>query len=586
VSAVAARPAVAGHLGELLEREGLLTRAKLDYAMAVRRRTKRPLGALLLELNLVAEPVLHGFLARRYALESIDLSDRDIDPEVLRLVPPDMACKHEAMPVARDGNVLTVALTDPTDLAAIDEIGFATGLRVRAVLARRTHIRHGLARHYGAAIARTDTADARALAMDLLRDIQAEVQELEVTSAVENPTADAIVQLKASAGETPVIRVVNRILVDAVDRGASDVHLEPYEYELRVRFRIDGILYEALVLPKVLEPPIVSRLKVMADLDIAERRMPQDGRIRLRYDDREIDVRVSIVPTLYGEKTSLRILDRDATSLDLSTLGFDQRTDERFRSAIGQPHGMVLVTGPTGAGKTTTLYAAINALNSPDVHIMTAEDPIEYRLRGINQVQINEAIGRTFAATLRSFLRQDPDVIMVGEMRDTETAQMSVRAALTGHLVLSTVHTNDCPSTIARLIDMGVPPFLVASSLLLVLAQRLVRKVCAQCAQPESCHDETHGSLRGLLGDERPSIIYRGKGCLTCNNTGFKGREAIYEVMPMTDGLREAVSRNAPTDAIRALAQAEGMRTLRQVVLDKVRQGITTLDEALRITTE
>jgi type IV pilus assembly protein PilB len=393
-----------------------------------------------------------------------------------------------------------------------------------------------------------------------------------------------VFELKGSADEAPVVKLVNMVLVDAIQKGSSDVHFEPYEKVFRVRFRIDGVLHEMLAPPKKLEPAIISRLKIMANLDIAERRMPQDGRIKLRYNTREIDFRVSVLPTIFGEKAVLRILDKDALKLDLTQLGFDAWSLEQFTKAIKQPYGMVLITGPTGSGKTTTLYSAIHTINSPDVNIMTAEDPVEYNLKGVNQVQVNEAVGRTFAAALRSFLRQDPDVILVGETRDLETAQISVRAALTGHLVFSTLHTNDCPSTIARLVDMGIPPFLVASSLQLILAQRLGRKVCKDCREPYAA-DEDSLAPYGHQPEGRGRVqLFKGKGCPNCNFTGMKGRVAFYEVMPITQELRDLILKAAPTADIRATAQAQGLKTLRQAGLIKVLEGITTVDEVLRVT--
>jgi type IV pilus assembly protein PilB len=374
------------------------------------------------------------------------------------------------------------------------------------------------------------------------------------------------------------------MLADAIQKGASDIHWEPYEKVFRVRFRIDGVLHEMLTPPKRLEPAILSRLKIMASLDIAERRLPQDGRMKLRYHAREIDFRVSTLPTIFGEKAVLRILDKDALKLDLAALGFDPWSLEQFQKAIRQPYGMVLITGPTGSGKTTTLYSAIHTINAPDINIMTAEDPVEYNLKGVNQVLVNEAVGRTFAAALRAFLRQDPDVILVGETRDLETAQIAIRAALTGHLVFSTLHTNDCPSTVARLMDMGVPAFLVGSALLLVVAQRLGRRVCKECREPYEAEEELlvpYGHVATGLGR---TVFYKGRGCATCNYTGMKGRVAIYEVMPITDELRELILRGAPTGDIRAAAQAQGLKTLRQAGLQKVIEGAMTLEEVLRVT--
>jgi type IV pilus assembly protein PilB len=393
-----------------------------------------------------------------------------------------------------------------------------------------------------------------------------------------------VFELKESADEAPVVRLINMILVDAIRRGASDIHLEPYEKVFRVRFRVDGVLHEIMTPPKRLEAALTSRVKIMATLDIAERRLPQDGRIKLRYGPREIDFRVSTLPTIFGEKTVMRILDKESLQLDLTQLGFDSWSLEQFQKAIRTPYGMILITGPTGSGKTTTLYSAIHTINSPDINIMTAEDPVEYNLKGVNQVQVNEEIGRTFAAALRSFLRQDPDVILVGETRDLETAQIGIRAALTGHLVFTTLHTNDCPSTPARLLDMGIPPFLVSSSLLLILAQRLARKVCKDCKEFYEADEESlvpYGHVPQGTGKVK---FAKGKGCQTCSFTGMKGRTAIYEVMPISQEIRELILRNASATEIREVAQTQGMRTLRQNALLKVLEGTTTVGEVLRVT--
>jgi len=420
---------------------------------------------------------------------------------------------------------------------------------------------------------------------EVLSEMDAAVGDVEVVEGEDEQWAKAdIFELKESADEAPVVRLINMILVDAIRRGASDIHLEPYEKVFRVRFRIDGVLHEIMTPPKRLEAALTSRVKIMSNLDIAERRLPQDGRIKLRYNQREIDFRVSTLPTIFGEKTVMRILDKDALQLDLALLGFDPWSLEQFTRAINQPYGMILITGPTGSGKTTTLYSAIHTINSPDVNIMTAEDPVEYNLKGVNQVQINEGIGRTFAAALRSFLRQDPDIILVGETRDLETAQIGIRAALTGHLVLTTLHTNDCPSTVARLLDMGIPPFLVSSALTLILAQRLGRKICKDCKQPYDADEETlvpYGHVPQGLGKIQ---LYKGKGCKSCSFTGMKGRVAIYEVMPISEKIREMTLRNAPTADIRDMALSQGMKTLRQNALQKVLEGVTTVEEVLRVT--
>jgi len=419
---------------------------------------------------------------------------------------------------------------------------------------------------------------------DMMSEITGDASNVEILEDEQAGTQVDVFELKESADEAPVVKLVNMVLVDAIRKGASDLHWEPYEKTFRIRFRIDGVLHEMLSPPKRLEPAIISRLKIMSNLDISERRLPQDGRIKIRHGHREIDFRVSILPTIFGEKAVLRILDKDSLQLDLTKLGFDPWSYEKFDHAIHQPYGMVLITGPTGSGKTTTLYSAISTINSPEHNIMTAEDPVEYNLKGVNQVQVNEGVGRSFAAVLRSFLRQDPDVILVGETRDLETAQIAIRAALTGHLVFTTLHTNDCPSTVARLFDMGIPPFLLSSALLLILAQRLGRRICKECRQPMQGREEDlvpYGHTpQGLTN----VTFYRGKGCATCNFTGMKGRVAIYEVMPVTEALRDMILKNAATADIREQAQRDGMKTLRESGLMKVIEGTTTVEEILRVT--
>jgi type IV pilus assembly protein PilB len=450
-----------------------------------------------------------------------------------------------------------------------------TNLQVLPVIASQASIRRAIERHY--------EGQASAIS-DVLTELSNEAVDVEVLDEDEAGSTVDVFELKESADEAPVVKLVNMVLVDAIQKGASDIHWEPYEKVFRIRFRIDGVLHEMLTPPKRLEPAIISRIKIMANLDIAERRVPQDGRIKLRYNTREIDFRVSSLPTIFGEKAVLRILDRDSLKLDLTQLGFDPWALEQFQTAIHQPYGMVLITGPTGSGKTTTLYSAIHTINAPGVNIMTAEDPVEYNLKGVNQVQINEGVGRTFGSALRAFLRQDPDVILVGETRDLETAQIAIRAALTGHLVFSTLHTNDSPSTIARLVDMGIPPFLVASSLLLIVAQRLGRRVCKECREPYEADEESlapYGHQPTGLGKV---ALFRGKGCQSCNFTGMRGRVAIYEVMPITQETRTMILRGASTAELRAAAQAGGMKPLRQAGLLKVLDGTTTVEEVLRVT--
>jgi type IV pilus assembly protein PilB len=560
-------------LGDLLVAEGLITDDQLGRALAEQRGSTEKLGSILLKLSFVQEEQLIGFLSRQYGIPSITLSQLDIDAEVLKLVPDTIAKKYEILPIKRQGSTLTLAMADPTNVFALDDIAFMTNLQVTPVVASQSAIRKAIDRNY----------QPQAGVTDALTALANEVGSVEVVED-ETPSKVDVFELKESADEAPVVKLVNMVLVDAIRKGASDVHWEPYEKVFRIRFRIDGVLHEMLAPPKRLEAAIISRLKIMSNLDIAERRMPQDGRIKLRYNTREIDFRVSMLPTIFGEKAVLRILDKDALKLDLTQLGFDPWSMEKFTHAIKQPYGMVLITGPTGSGKTTTLYSAIHTINSPEHNIMTAEDPVEYNLKGVNQVQVDEGVGRTFASALRSFLRQDPDVILVGETRDLETAQISIRAALTGHLVFSTLHTNDCPSTIARLVDMGIPPFLISSALQLILAQRLGRKVCKECKEPYEADEESlvpYGHVPTGLGK---TPFYKGKGCQVCNFTGMKGRIAIYEVMPISQELRDGILKSAPTAELREIAQAQGMKTLRQAGLQKVIEGTTTVDEVLRVT--
>jgi type IV pilus assembly protein PilB len=563
-------------LGDLLVADGLLTQAQLQKALAEQKGSTEKLGSILIKLGFINEEQLIGFLSRQYGVPSITLSQLEIDPGVLRLVPAPIAKKYEIIPVRRMGNSLAVAMADPTNVFALDDIAFMTNLQVLPLVASQSAIRKAIDRHY------ESKTDAIASAM---QDMSADFANLEVVEGEEETgTKVDVIELKESADEAPVVKLVNMVLVDAIQKGASDIHFETYEKVFRIRFRMDGVLHEMLSPPKRLESAILSRIKIMSNLDIAERRLPQDGRIKLRYSTREIDFRVSTLPTIFGEKAVLRILDKDALQLDLTKLGFDPWSLEKFNGAIHQPYGMVLITGPTGSGKTTTLYSAIHSINSPDVNIMTAEDPVEYNLKGVNQVQINEGVGRTFAAALRSFLRQDPDVILVGETRDLETAQISIRAALTGHLVFTTLHTNDCPSTIARLLDMGIPPFLVSSSLLLILAQRLGRKVCVGCKEPYEVDAQTLVPYGHAATGSGRVTLYKGKGCPACSFTGMKGRVAIYEVMPISDELRDAILRSATTAELHKIAQSQGMKSLRQSGLSKVLDGTTTIEEVLRVT--
>jgi type IV pilus assembly protein PilB len=563
-----------GRLGDLLVAEGLLSPSQLLDALREHRRSKERLGTVLTRRGLVSEEQLVEVLSKEHGLPSVTIEEYSITPDVLALVPVHIARKYDVLPLGRVDGGLTLAMADPTNVVAMDEIAAMTRLAVLPVVALGRAIRAGIERHY---------APALSPITELLAELANDPSSLEVVADEETKSGD-VFELKESAEGAPVVKLVNMVLLDAIRRGASDLHWEPYERQLRVRFRIDGVLHEMLSPPKRLEPAIISRLKIMSNLDIAERRLPQDGRIKLRHGSHEIDFRLSVLPTIFGEKAVLRILDKEALQLDMTKLGFDPWSFEKFNHAIRQPHGMVLITGPTGSGKTTTLYSAISTINAPGHNIVTAEDPVEYNLQGVNQVQVNEGIGRTFAAVLRSFLRQDPDVILVGETRDLETAQISIRAALTGHLVFTTLHTNDCPSTVARLVDMGVPPFLLSSSLQLIVAQRLGRRICKDCKVPVTVHEDDLVPYGYVPRGQGPLTLYEGQGCGACNDSGMKGRVAIYEVMPITDELRHLILKEASTADIREMAERQGMKTLRQAGLAKVLDGTTTTQEVLRVT--
>jgi type IV pilus assembly protein PilB len=509
------------------------------------------------------------FMGQVYNVPAVDLDAVPIEPSAVDLIPSDVATKFQVVPLRREGRTLTVAMANPDNIFAIDDIKFITGFDVRPVVATETAIKRCIDRLY-------DSADSLATIMGEIED---DFEVLEDAAVDDSEVAAA-----AAAADAPVVKLVNSLISDAVGRGASDIHIEPYEKQLRVRFRIDGMLHEMMSPPFKMKNAITSRLKIMAELDIAEKRIPQDGRIKVRMHGKPIDLRVSTLPTIFGEKVVMRILDQSNLQIDLQKLGFHPSALARFLNAIESPYGMVLVTGPTGSGKSTTLYSALSKINKTHSNIMTAEDPVEYNLRGVNQIQVNDNVGRSFAQVLRSFLRQDPDVILVGETRDLETAQISIRAALTGHLVFTTLHTNDCPSTVARLVDMGVQPFLLSSALQLILAQRLGRKICSECKEPVEGHEEQLVPLGHVSQGLGKVTFYKGRGCQTCNFTGMKGRVAIYEVMPITEELRELVLKDASTAEIREMAQRQGMKTLRQAGLQKVLEGTTTAAEILRVT--
>jgi type IV pilus assembly protein PilB len=568
--------AIGRRFGDLLVDAGLIAQSQLTQAVTEQKRTGEKLGAALLRLGFISEDQLVDVLARQYRIPVVKIPDGDIAPEILKLVPASVARKYDVIPIGRRSPTsLILATADPSNLQASDDVAFRTGLKVIQVLVPPSVLRRAIERSY---------EPAAATLMNVLSEAEALGDRIAVTEGRDGAGLSAA--LRNSADQPPVVRLVNMILVDAITRAASDVHLEPDENAFHVRFRVDGILQEIMTPPRQLEAALISRLKIMANLDIAERRLPQDGRIKFRDSNREIDFRVSVLPSLFGESVVLRLLNKDALKLDLTQLGFDPESLGHFQKAIRSSHGMVLVTGPTGSGKTTTLYSALQTVNAPDVHILTLEDPVEYNLSRVTQIQVNEDIGLTFATALRSFLRHDPDIILVGEMRDGETAQIAVRAALTGHLVFSTLHTNDSASAIARLVDMGIPPFLLVSSLRLVVAQRLIRKMCVDCREP---YEITEGTLATYgytpRGVDRYTV-YKAPGCPTCDFTGVKGRIAIYEVMPVTREIRDLIVREAGPHEIAKVACDQGMKTLRESALAQVIQGVTTVDEALRVTTD
>jgi type IV pilus assembly protein PilB len=574
-------------IGELLLKEKRITAEQLQEALAYQKANGGKLGINLVRLGMVTDADMTSVLSRQYGVPSIDLGRFDVDPSVLRLVPAETAQKYQFIPLSRAGATLTIAMTDPTNVFAMDDVKFMTGYNVEPVVASESMVAEAIQKYYnGGKSPVPEGPSALEIATKALEDMPlVDAPDVQVLEELEEISVEAL----ARQGEdAPIIRLVNVMLMSAIHKGASDVHIEPYEKELRIRYRIDGVLYNVMSPPLKFREAIASRVKIMARLDIAEKRLPQDGRIKIRYNDngasKEIDFRVSSLPTLFGEKIVMRLLDRDKLMLDMTRLGFEQQSLDRFEAAILKPWGMVLVTGPTGSGKTNTLYSSISRLNTPDTNIMTAEDPVEFNLVGINQVQIREGIGLNFAAALRAFLRQDPNIILVGEIRDFETAEIAVKAALTGHLVLSTLHTNDAPSTVSRLMNMGIEPFLVASSVNLIAAQRLVRRVCTACRRPAPVPPPALAKI-GFGPEEAETIVpQQGIGCDQCNGTGFKGRIALYEVMEITEALRELILVGASGLELRRKAVEEGMLTLRQSGLRKIKDGTTTVEEVLRET--
>jgi len=554
-------------LGEILVREGLITQDQLRKALLEQKNSGMRLGYTLVKLGFIEETEVSKMLARQYRMPAVDLSRFEVDAKILKLIPPDIATKHTVLPLKREGRTLTVAIADPNNVAAIEDIKFITRCDVFPVIAGEYTLRNAIERYYQQSDAQLQT---------LLKSVEA-AEDLEVVEDEQ----DEDVKAQDLADDAPVVKLINGLLTDAVKRGASDIHIEPFEHEMRVRYRVDGALHEVMKPPVKMRAALTSRVKIMAQLNIAERRVPQDGRIKLKMGSRVIDFRVSTLPVLFGEKIVLRILDKGNLTLDLKTFGFEPKSEENLLKAILNPYGMVLVTGPTGSGKTTTLYSALSRINQIDVNIMTAEDPVEYNLLGINQVLVRNEVGMTFAAALKAFLRQDPNIIMVGEIRDLETGSIAIKAALTGHLVLSTLHTNDAPSTITRMVDMGIEPFNVASAVNLIVAQRLVRRVCKDCRTE---HEYTPEEMHAFGIDKKVGPFFKGAGCDTCAGTGYRGRQGLYEVMALTSPLRREILKGASTEELRDLAVKEGMLTLRMDGMLKVKKGVTTLEEVVKET--
>ena len=608
-------------LGEILVRENLITPQQLREALDYQRVNGGRLGSNLVKLGIISDDVITAVLSRQYGVPSINLDLFHIEPAIIKLISQEVALKYTVLPISRVGATLTLAMADPTNVFAMDDIKFMTELNVEPVIASEASIQMSIGKYYSGSTQidifdagfafetekvglkngnlkknskngnKAGKAEERLVQSDLavsLDDFDLAAHDGEDFELLDENEEIDLATLTRASEDAPVVRLVNVLMVDSLRRGASDIHVEPYEKDFRIRFRIDGVLYDVMHPPMKLRDPLISRLKIMAKLDISEKRLPQDGRIKIKVkvDDRsrELDFRVSTLPTLFGEKVVLRLLDKDKLMLDMTKLGFEPDSLEKFQRAISNPYGMVLVTGPTGSGKTNTLYSALQSLNVPETNIMTAEDPVEFNLQGINQVQMKEQIGLNFAASLRSFLRQDPNIILVGEIRDFETAEIAIKAALTGHLVLSTLHTNDAPSTISRLVNMGIEPFLVATSINLIQAQRLIRRICSDCKE------ETHVPVEGLIeigfdpAEAKKLTLYKGRGCDTCLNTGYKGRVGLYEVMEVTDELRELIIIGASAIELRRKAIELGMITLRESGLHKLREGITTIEEVVKET--
>ena len=575
-----ARPsrATPNRLGELLVRAGKITQRQLEDALVLQKEQGGRLGSNLVKLGSIDENDLIEYLSQHFGVPSVSLEGLEIDESVLKIIPADIARKYTILPVSKAGATVTLAMVDPTNVFAMDDVKFMTGYRVEPVVASESALRRAIEEHYGS----THAIELKKVMEDLSDEAEADLEVLDDEEELDLAT------LEEESETAPVVKLVNIILTDAIKRGASDIHIEPYEKDYRVRYRIDGILYEMMRPPLKLKEAITSRCKIMAKLDIAEKRLPQDGRLKIKTKvsgrTKDLDFRVSVLPTIFGEKIVMRILDKDKLMLDMTGLGFEPESLRLFEQAILKPYGMVLVTGPTGSGKTNTLYSALSRINTPETNIMTAEDPVEFNLPGVNQLQTKEQIGLNFAAALRSFLRQDPNIILVGEIRDFETAEVAIKAAMTGHLVLSTLHTNDAPSSINRLMNMGIEPFLVATSVHMIVAQRLVRRICTFCKEPTSVPQAALLEV-GFQEAEIPALnLFRGRGCDRCSNTGFKGRIALYEVMEIVDQTRELILSGASAVELRQHANERGMISLRDSGLRKIRDGVTTVEEVVRET--
>jgi type IV pilus assembly protein PilB len=556
-------------LGDILIRENLITREQLGQALAEQKSTGFRLGYVLVKLGMVQEIEVTKVLARQYRMPAVDLSRFEVDPKIIKLIPGEFASKHVVLPLKREGRTLTVAMAEPTNTGLIEDLKFITRYDLFPVIAGEYTLRALIEKHYESGDQQLQT---------LLKDMEG-LDDVEVVEEQEEESAS-----QAQIDDAPVVKLINGLLTDAVKRGASDIHIEPFEHEIRVRYRIDGALLEVMKPPVKMKAALTSRVKILSQLNIAERRVPQDGRLKLKMGNRVIDFRVSTLPVLFGEKIVMRILDKGNLTLDLTKFGFEPKAEADLLKAILNPYGMVLVTGPTGSGKTTTLYSALSRINTIETNIMTAEDPVEYNLMGINQVLVRNEIGLTFAAALKAFLRQDPNIIMIGEIRDLETGGIAIKAALTGHLVLSTLHTNDAPSTITRMIDMGIEAFNVASAVNLVVAQRLVRRICKECKEEHKYTDVEIKALGNNIAELQKLTFMKGTGCETCSGTGYKGRAGLYEVMSLSPELRRLILRGASVADMQEQAVADGMLTLRMDGMVKIAKGVTTLEEVIKET--